>query len=332
MAFKLLSKIPDSSDFLHRCQESITVVRHPLPLPCLHRKNVKEFRHRFFFSSGLKAFERPDLLTEWVRIPPMHYTTPTQLFLNHAQTQSVDDFNLSIVICPKARNPRSGKALRADIISSAEAMLARTHSPELEVPEPPRAMATSGGPTEETEALKKWLREAQDGPFRGEYTGEIWELNLDPMTDRVKRFLGPNLGPFASELGFTVSELGAMDGVMRKLRESEDMMETLRNDTDSETTVSMSFELKELHEFREWTQKEAAKAGRDALFAPVICKNYEKRFEDGVFMCWKSNKFEPRLHFLPDPETTVAQFLEKNKKLEQVLAEQRGPHLPAKAN
>uniref|UniRef100_A0A803PKF2 Uncharacterized protein n=1 Tax=Cannabis sativa TaxID=3483 RepID=A0A803PKF2_CANSA len=79
----------------------------------------------------------------------MHRTAPTQLFLNHAQvfacykkkelnvgdlvttancqraklileSQSMDEFNLSKVLCPNARNPRSEKALWEDIISSAE--------------------------------------------------------------------------------------------------------------------------------------------------------------------------------------------------------------------
>uniref|UniRef100_A0A803Q058 Uncharacterized protein n=1 Tax=Cannabis sativa TaxID=3483 RepID=A0A803Q058_CANSA len=79
----------------------------------------------------------------------MHRTASTQLFLNHAQvfadyrkedlnvgdlvtranckrgklilaSQSVDDFNLSKVLCPNVRNPWSEKALREDIILSAE--------------------------------------------------------------------------------------------------------------------------------------------------------------------------------------------------------------------
>uniref|UniRef100_A0A803P4B2 Uncharacterized protein n=1 Tax=Cannabis sativa TaxID=3483 RepID=A0A803P4B2_CANSA len=52
----------------------------------------------------------------------------------------------------------------------------------------------------EAEALKKWLREAQDGPFLGEYTGDVWDLTFDPMMDWFKCFAGPNLASFASEM------------------------------------------------------------------------------------------------------------------------------------
>uniref|UniRef100_A0A803P9C4 Uncharacterized protein n=1 Tax=Cannabis sativa TaxID=3483 RepID=A0A803P9C4_CANSA len=70
----------------------------------------------------------------------------------------------------------------------------------------PGPSVDSGIPSEvdegdaEAEALKKWLREAQDGLFRGEYVEDDWDLKLDPLTDWFKHFVGPNLVAFASEM------------------------------------------------------------------------------------------------------------------------------------
>uniref|UniRef100_A0A803NRP4 Uncharacterized protein n=1 Tax=Cannabis sativa TaxID=3483 RepID=A0A803NRP4_CANSA len=139
-------------------------------------------------------------------------------------------------------------------------------------------------------ALKKWLREIQDGPFRGEYTGEVWDLNFDPKTDWFKRYL----------------ELGGMGGVLKKLGEAESQMETLRNDTLAERALRDSqpdsrllktyinptwklskyvSEFKEFCEFWDQTMKEVAKAARDALLTLVTYKHCVKRFKDIVFMC-----------------------------------------------
>uniref|UniRef100_A0A803NKC1 Uncharacterized protein n=1 Tax=Cannabis sativa TaxID=3483 RepID=A0A803NKC1_CANSA len=228
----------------------------------------------------------------------------------------------------------------------------------------------------EAEALKKWLREAQDGPFRGEYAGDVWDLNLDPLTDWFKRFMGSNLAPFASEMlshfaadltqlptkryaacassnhvyqiqdmsvtltaivveaghlsktlidhRFTMLEFGGMDEeLIAKLKSLDEL-----HQTNLEATTNLTVELKELHQFRDQTRKETAKAARDALLAPITCQHYEKHFDDGVFMCWKANNFEPRLPFYPNPKVVLAQFWEKNKKLDVVLAERRGPRLP----
>uniref|UniRef100_A0A803PAR1 Uncharacterized protein n=1 Tax=Cannabis sativa TaxID=3483 RepID=A0A803PAR1_CANSA len=171
----------------------------------------------------------------------------------------------------------------------------------------------------EVDALIKRLREVHDGPFQGEYTGEVWDLNLDPMTDWSKHYLGPTLAPFTSEM--------EIQGLTEKLKTLKEL-----HKTNLETTASMSVELYELREFWERTQKEAPKATREALLTPKTCKHCAKIFEDGVFMCWKSNKFEPHLHFMLDPEATMVCFWEKNKKLEQVLAEWMGPRLPSRAD
>uniref|UniRef100_A0A803Q7D7 Uncharacterized protein n=1 Tax=Cannabis sativa TaxID=3483 RepID=A0A803Q7D7_CANSA len=52
----------------------------------------------------------------------------------------------------------------------------------------------------EVEALKKVLKEHQDSFTRSEYAGNVWDLNLDPLTDWFNHFVGPTLAPFASEI------------------------------------------------------------------------------------------------------------------------------------
>ncbi|KAM6593428.1 hypothetical protein CsatA_001131 [Cannabis sativa] len=118
-------------------------------VPYNRQTHVKEYRHRFFFSSGFRAVDHPELLTEWVRIPPYQRTLPTQAFLRRAQAfasydhadldvgglvttencrkaklilshQSVDDSNLSRVICPNVRAPVAEKAFRDELIATAE--------------------------------------------------------------------------------------------------------------------------------------------------------------------------------------------------------------------
>uniref|UniRef100_A0A803QQ71 Uncharacterized protein n=1 Tax=Cannabis sativa TaxID=3483 RepID=A0A803QQ71_CANSA len=191
----------------------------------------------------------------------------------------------------------------------------------------------------EAEAPKKRLMEAQYGPFQGEYAGDIWDLNLDPLTDWFKRFVGTNLALLASEMDQMEAlrneaqeekalveqnhqaALKVKDDIIasseKNLRDSREenhellmklqSLEVLHQ-TDLETTTNLTIELKELREFWDKTRKKAAKAERDALLAPVTCKHYEKCFEDGACMCWKANKFEPRLHFFPNPEAVIAQF------------------------
>uniref|UniRef100_A0A803P2T7 Uncharacterized protein n=1 Tax=Cannabis sativa TaxID=3483 RepID=A0A803P2T7_CANSA len=148
--FYELVSVPKKGDKLK--DSFFTLRAHPAnegPVPFDFQKNVKEYHHQFFFSSGFQANERSKLLTEWVKIPLMHRTAPTQLFLQHpkvfstykkdglnvgdlvttahwrrakliTENQSVDDFNLSKVLCPNVRSPDSEKALRADIIASVE--------------------------------------------------------------------------------------------------------------------------------------------------------------------------------------------------------------------
>uniref|UniRef100_A0A803NKC2 Uncharacterized protein n=1 Tax=Cannabis sativa TaxID=3483 RepID=A0A803NKC2_CANSA len=141
--YELLSVPKKGDKFKDGLYNLQTHSANEIPVPFNFQKNVKEYRHQF------KAFEHPNLLTDWVRVPPMHRTAPTQLFLNHAQvfagykkeelnvgdlvmtanyrraklileSQSVEDFKLSKVICSNVRNPGSVKTLREDIISSTE--------------------------------------------------------------------------------------------------------------------------------------------------------------------------------------------------------------------
>uniref|UniRef100_A0A803QDX0 Uncharacterized protein n=1 Tax=Cannabis sativa TaxID=3483 RepID=A0A803QDX0_CANSA len=307
----------------------------------------------------------------------MHRTAPTQLFLNHAHVfsgykkeylnvgdlvtisncqraklilegQSVEDFNLSKVICPNARNPRSEKALKADIISTVEDKYNNKthgqptgHEEEEEIPPLDRKRK---GVVSLPEPSKNPRRSITPDP-RSDFnipteakdflaTQAILLTSAYPDEDRAG-----HISKTLIDQGFIVLELGGMDGVLRKLGESENQMETLHNDTldllnaqeeiqglmvklktleelhktDLETVVSMSAELKELRKFWEQTQREATKGAGEALLTPVTYKHCVKHFEDGVFMCWKLNKFEPRLHFMPDPEDTVVRFWERTR-------------------
>ncbi|KAM6556781.1 hypothetical protein CsatB_003800 [Cannabis sativa] len=51
----------------------------------------------------------------------------------------------------------------------------------------------------------------------------------------------------------------------------------------------------------------------------VTCEHCIKRYEDDIFMCWRSNKFVPSLNFLSDLEAIVKCLWENNKKLDAVL-------------
>uniref|UniRef100_A0A803Q289 Uncharacterized protein n=1 Tax=Cannabis sativa TaxID=3483 RepID=A0A803Q289_CANSA len=340
----------------------------------------------------------------------MHRTAPTQLFLNHAQvfagyrkenlnigdlvtmvnckrpklileSQSIDDFNLFKVLCPNVWNPGSEKALRVDIILSAEEkynkiklqsgpnvcsqsltleppvqapsepevvlideeeeevvpLLDRKHKGVITEPEPlkklkkvntpspsvdlgisfevdeylapPSIILTPAHPDEErvqlriakhnyivrelsrgdaeAKALKKWLREAQDGPFR--------EM----------------VSHFAANLTQLLTKRYATCASSNPVYQIQDMSVALTARSYNRLTWRqrpISVKLKELCEFWDQTRKEAAKAARDILLALITCKDCEKCFEDGVFMCWKANKFEPRLPFFPKPKAVIAQF------------------------
>ncbi|XP_060960873.1 uncharacterized protein LOC133031402 [Cannabis sativa] len=88
-----------------------------------------------------------------------------------------------------------------------------------------------------------------------------------------------------------------------KLRSLEEL-----HQNDLKMTSSLTVEVKELREFKEQAGKEAVRAKRDALLSPITCQHCSKRFDDGVFMCWKANNFEPRLPFYPKPHEVLAYF------------------------
>uniref|UniRef100_A0A803Q7B8 Uncharacterized protein n=1 Tax=Cannabis sativa TaxID=3483 RepID=A0A803Q7B8_CANSA len=111
--------------------------------------------------------------------------------------------------------------------------------------------------------------------------------------------------------------------LIAKLKSLEEL-----HQTNLEATTILTVELKELREFWDQTHKEGTEAKRDALLASITCQHYEKRFDDRVFMCSKANNFEPRLPFYSNPKVVLAKFREKNKKLDVVLDERRGPRLP----
>uniref|UniRef100_A0A803QDJ3 Uncharacterized protein n=1 Tax=Cannabis sativa TaxID=3483 RepID=A0A803QDJ3_CANSA len=101
---------------------------------------------------------------------------------------------------------------------------------------------------------------------------------------------------------------GGIGELLKKLQEAKDQMETLSN----KALVEKSF--------REWDQQAAEKTlkAKDDNLTSVQAK---------LTKAEKTNKFEPCLTFLPDPEAALAQFHEKNKKVKQMLDERLGPRL-----
>uniref|UniRef100_A0A803Q6I4 Uncharacterized protein n=1 Tax=Cannabis sativa TaxID=3483 RepID=A0A803Q6I4_CANSA len=107
--------------------------------------------------------------------------------------------------------------------------------------------------------------------------------------------------------------------VRRDLRDSKEEVQELTaklkslgelHETDLETIVKLTVEVKEL----------------------LTCQHCRKHFDDGVFMCWTTNDYNLRLPFYPKPREVLVRFQEKKKRLDAVLEERTGPHLPPQAD
>uniref|UniRef100_A0A803QB22 Uncharacterized protein n=1 Tax=Cannabis sativa TaxID=3483 RepID=A0A803QB22_CANSA len=114
--------------------------------------------------------------------------------------------------------------------------------------------------------------------------------------------------------GFVTAKHGGIDKALKKLKEPDKWEEALKDEVlvekalreqDQRVAAIMSAELKELRNFKENTKQEAVKATKKALAAPVTSDQCVKRFEHGVFICLRSNKFKPKLHFLPNHEAVL---------------------------
>uniref|UniRef100_A0A803Q7J2 Uncharacterized protein n=1 Tax=Cannabis sativa TaxID=3483 RepID=A0A803Q7J2_CANSA len=142
--------------------------------------------------------------------------------------------------------------------------------------------------------------------------------------------------------GFAVSELGGMDGFMRKLRESEDWMESLHSEGLVEKALRKrdQVKLKITDDVIASNQKDFLNAQEEIQGLSAKLKTLEELHKIDLettasiasrtkFLCaGNQTNFELRLHFMLDPEATVVRFWEKNKKLEQAFAVQVGPRLP----
>uniref|UniRef100_A0A803QJB7 Uncharacterized protein n=1 Tax=Cannabis sativa TaxID=3483 RepID=A0A803QJB7_CANSA len=121
--------------------------------------------------------------------------------------------------------------------------------------------------------------EVAEGGLRWAFLRQVWEdvsdLNLDPLTNYSKRFVGPNLDSFASEMitaeagrlsktlvdqGFTVSEFDGKKDLRDSREENHELLVKLKSleelhQTNLEITTNLTIELKELREFWDKTQK-----------------------------------------------------------------------------
>uniref|UniRef100_A0A803PZ65 Uncharacterized protein n=1 Tax=Cannabis sativa TaxID=3483 RepID=A0A803PZ65_CANSA len=196
----------------------------------------------------------------------------------------------------------------------------------------------------EAEALKKWLRESMMGPFEASIlrryatntsSNPVYQIQgmSVAFTSLPNYYRGRSSFQDIDRPRVCVLELGGMDRVLRKLKEAKSQMETLCNDTLAEKALKERY--KEALKAKDRTiasgQKDLLNAQEEIQGISMKLKALEELDKTDIEIV-ANMSFELRRHFMPDPEATVVHFWEKNKKLEQALAERMGPRLPPKVD
>uniref|UniRef100_A0A803QHS5 Uncharacterized protein n=1 Tax=Cannabis sativa TaxID=3483 RepID=A0A803QHS5_CANSA len=168
---------------------------------------------------------------------------------------------------------------------------------------------------------------------RGEYVRDIWDFDLDPLIDRFKRFVGPSLAPFTSEMmsHFTADltkiplKIYAACAFTYPVYQVQEMSVALTVEVLAARDEIITAARRDLRDSKEEVQELTAKLrSLEELHQNHLNTTPSLTVEVKEL----PNNFDLRLPFYPKPEEVLAHFWEKKKRLDAVLEERRDPRLP----